>query len=259
MKYTDVVVEDADEITVVKLNRPDSLNSLRTRTVIELDDALAGFAGTSRSRAMIITGMGDKAFCAGGDIKEMEKMKPADARSFARSAHRALSKIEATGKPIIAAVNGLALGAGCDLALACDMCTASESARFGMPSLRVGVVTPFGGMSRLKERVGLSRARYLIYTGDLVDAQGAIATGMAQGIFPNEDLLRRTMEVARSILDKAPIAFALSKKLLTDTSPARRKADALEIAYYVDCFRTKDQREAAEAFRMKRKPVFTGC
>lgn len=257
MRYSDISVEDRAGVRVASLNRPESMNSLRFRTIEEREDLLSTFSHSSRQRALIITGNGDVAFCAGGDIKEMQKMGAKEARSFAVLAHKVVKRIETTGKPILSAVNGLALGAGCDLALTCDLCLASENAKFGMPSLNVGVISPFGGMSRLMESVGISRAKVLVYTGSLIGAQEALSVGIVHGVLRATDLMQGSIELARRVLEKAPTAFALSK-LLFEQNARPSRADALEIAYYARCFKTKDQKEGATAFSMKRKPVFTG-
>jgi enoyl-CoA hydratase len=259
LKYSDVVVRDKDEIRVVTLNRPDSLNSLRTQTLEELEDALASFAKKGGPRALILTGAGDRAFSSGGDIKQMAKMGPPEARNFARVAHGVLKLIETTGKPVLSAVNGLAYGAGCDLAFACDLCVASEGAKFGMTSLNVGVTTPFGGLSRLIQRIGLSRAKYFIYTAQTIDATEAARLGLVQRVVRPSELMNESASFARELLTKAPVAFALSKRFIAKNAGGNgEKADSLEIEFYSKCFETKDQKEGARAFIERRKPVFRG-
>jgi enoyl-CoA hydratase len=259
LSTSDVLLEDREEIRLIWLNRPESLNSLRAKTLEEVDDALAEFAWDKSTKALIITGKGEKAFSAGGDIKEMEKMSVAQARRFARLAHSVLRRIEGTGKPVISAVNGLALGAGCDLALACDLCVASENARLGMPSLAVGVITPFGGTSRLMQRVGTSAAKRLMYTGEAMSAHEAMAMGLVDHVYPEVSLIEDSLKFARVVLEKSPTAFAYTKTLMTRNAAAMsRGADALEIEYYARCFKSQDQKEGARAFMEKRKPVFRG-
>lgn len=256
---TDLLIEDRGDKRVIWLNRPESLNSLRMRTLEELDGALTEFSRNKNTRALLLTGSGQRAFSAGGDIREMEKMGVPEARRFAQLAHRIIRKIEMTGKPVVSAVNGLALGAGCDLAFTCDICTASEGARFGMPSIGVGVITPFGGTSRLMQRVGMLAAKQLLYTGDSVDARQAMAMGLVKQVFGAADLLDGSIDVAEKVLHKAPIAFAMSKRLLAKNAAAMSPgADALEIEYYARCFRTRDQKEGARAFMEKREPRFKG-
>jgi enoyl-CoA hydratase len=259
LNYSDILVETRAELRMVRLNRPEALNSLRKQTLQELHSALLDASRIGEVKAVILTGAGDRAFSAGGDIKEMEKMGVREGRAFALLAHGILDEIEGMDKPVVSAVNGLALGAGCDLATACDLCVASENARFGMPSLKVGVTTPFGGMSRLMWRVGLSRAKQMIYTGDLLDAQGALAAGLVNKVFEDARLLDGAMETAREVAGKAPIAFRLAKRLLQrNANEWMRRADELEVNYYSKCFGTSDQKEGALAFRMKREPNFKG-
>jgi enoyl-CoA hydratase len=256
--YSDILVDDQQEIRVVRLNRPEARNSISRGMAEELLDALAEFGDDSKLRGLVLTGAGDVAFCAGGDIKEMEKMDYRKARSFAVLAHRVVNSIEGTGKPVVSAVNGLALGAGCDLALACDLCLASENAKFGVPSLRVGVINPFGGMSRLVARVGVSKAKSMIFTGALVGAAEARSIGLVHSVLPAPGLVQGAISQTQAVIqERSPVAFALAKKLLVQNSTSRG-ADAREIEYYARCFRTSDQKEGARAFREKRDPVFEG-
>ena len=255
--YSDIIVEDQRDIRIITMNRPKARNSIGSGMATELLGAITGFSGDPGLRGMILTGTGDVAFCAGGDIKEMEVMDYRTAREFAVLAHKVLGAVEGTGKPIVAAVNGLALGAGCDLALACDICVASETAKFGMPSLRVGVVTPFGGMSRLIERVGVSKAKTMIFTGMVVSAAEAKGLGLVHSVYPPSSLLQGAIGEARQILKRSSAAFALGKRLLVENSTSKAR-DLREIETYARCFRTKDQKEGARAFREKRDPVFTG-
>jgi enoyl-CoA hydratase len=239
------------------MNRPEAKNAIGHQMAEEMLDAITDFGKNQSLKALVLTGSGGNAFCAGGDIKEMETMDYRGGRAFAVLAHKVVDAIEGTGKPIVSAVNGLALGAGCDLALATDLCMASQNARFGMPSLRVGVITPFGGMSRLIDRVGVSKAKSMIFTGTIIDASEAKTLGLVHSILPVPDLLDGTVREVREILKHAPAAFALGKKLLVANSSSR-EADEQEIELYASCFKTKDQKEGARAFREKREPVFTG-
>lgn len=257
MTHTDIMVEDHQEIRIVKMNRPGAKNAIGHRMAQELLETMTEFGKKRSLKALVLTGAGDTAFCAGGDIKEMGEMGYREGRAFAVLAHNIVGTMEGTGKPIVSAVNGLALGAGCDLALASDLCIASQSARFGMPSLRVGVMTPFGGMSRLIKRVGVSRAKSMIFTGNTIDASEAKALGLVHLVLPVRELLSGTIRQTLEILKQSPAAFALSKKLLVENSTSR-KADEQEIELYASCFKTNDQKEGARAFMEKREPIFTG-
>lgn len=257
MAYSDIIEEDREGIRIVRMNRPEAKNAIGRKMAGELLDTITKFARKPDLKALVLTGTGDTAFCAGGDIKEMEAMDYRAAKEFAVEAHKVVGAIEGTGKPIVSAVNGLALGAGCDLALACDLCLASQSARFGMPSLRVGVITPFGGMSRLVDRVGVSKAKSMVFTGTIIGAEEAKALGIAYSVLPASDLIQGTLRQIHEILKHAPAAFALGKKLLVANSTSK-SADEEEIELYASCFRTSDQKEGAMAFRQKREPKFTG-
>ncbi len=230
---------------------------MRGRTLEELDYLLQRVGKDPKIRALIITGQGTRAFSSGGDIEEIEKMSPSDALSFAELAHKVLRKIESTEKPIISAVNGLALGAGCDLANACDVSVASKTSKFGMPSLRIGVITPFGGMSRLPRTLGRSMAMYLFSTGALLDSTTALNLGIVQQVCEDEEIQGEAMKLAQKILEMSPVAFGWTKRLLYEGSRRElAKIDRLEIEYYSRCFEAEDRREGARAFLEKRPAEF---
>ena len=259
MTLEDLFVETEGKLQIVKLNRPEVLNALREKTFVELGAVLNKFAGGTQTRALIITGVGDRAFSAGGDIKEMEKMTSKEAAMFARLVHSVLEKIENLQKPVLAAVNGLALGAGCDLAIACDLCVASERAVFGEPPPGIGILTPFGGTQRLPRIIGLKRAKYLFFTGETLDANIAFQIGLVNKVVKHEDLLDETKNLAHKILTRAPIAVGFSKILINSSmSQVLEEGDKLEVDLYAKCFDTYDQKEGMNAFIEKRKPVFRG-
>ncbi len=256
MPYEDIIVEVDEDLQVVKLNRPEVRNALRERTLDELYSALRGFEGDEGRRALIITSAVEGFFCAGGDIREMAKMTSADARRFAEAAHRVLDKIEGIPKPIIAAVDGVALGAGFDLALACDVCIATNRAVFGQPPPGIGIITPFGGHQRLTRVVGPMWAKYLFFTGETLRAEDALRMGIVCKVVEPERLLAEAKDVARKILSRAPIAIGFCKKLIN--SSVIRSIDEEEISLYAKCFETRDREEGIRAFLEKRKPVFVG-
>ncbi len=226
---------------------------------MELREILDKFTGDAQARALIITGVGDRAFSAGGDIKEMEQMTSKEAAIFARLAHSVLEKIEGLQKPILAAVNGLALGAGCDLAIACDLCVASEKAVFGEPPPGIGILTPFGGTQRLPKIIGPKRAKYLFLTGENIDANIALQIGLVNKVVRHENLLEETKKIADKIFTRAPIAVEFSKILINSSMrQGLEDGDKLEIELYAKCFDTYDQKEGMKAFIEKRKPVFRG-
>ena len=259
MTLEDLLVETEGKLQIVRLNRPGVLNALREKTFAELGAVLGEFAGDTQRGVLIITGVGDRAFSAGGDIKEMEQMTSKEATTFARLAHNVLEKIESLQKPIVAAVNGLALGAGFDLAVACDICVASVRAVFGEPPPGIGILTPFGGTQRLPRIIGPKRAKYLFFTGETLDANTAFQIGLVNTVVKHEHLLEKTKILARKILTRAPIAVGFSKTLINSSmSKVLEEGDKLEVKLYAKCFDTYDQKEGMNAFNEKRKPVFRG-
>jgi enoyl-CoA hydratase len=259
MPFEDLLVEMEGKLQIVRLNRPRVLNALREKTFIELGAVLDTFAGDPQQRVLIITGVGDRAFSAGGDIKGMSGMTSKEAAAFARVVHSVLEKIENIQKPILAAVNGVAFGAGCDLVIACDLCVASERAVFGEPPAGIGIVTPFGGTQRLPRIIGPKRAKYLFFTGETLDANQALQIGLVNKVVNHENLLEETKNIAFKIFTRAPIAVGFSKILINSSmSQTLEDGDKLEAELYAKCFDTYDQKEGMKAFIEKRKPVFKG-
>jgi enoyl-CoA hydratase len=259
MAFQDLVMERENKILLVKINRPRVLNALRKDTFLELEEILNEYEDSDEYWVMIITGIGERAFSAGGDIKALAKMNKSDATSFAEMTHRILDTIERINKPIIAAVNGLALGAGCDLTIACDLVVASEKARFGEPPAGIGITTPFGGTQRLPRIVGPKRAKYLFFTGDMIGAEEAKKIGLVNIIVNHEELMTRTKELAEKILNNAPIAVGYFKQLVNFSSYGDKgEGDKLEAELFARCFETEDKVEGINAFLEKRSPVFKG-
>jgi enoyl-CoA hydratase len=259
MPFKDIIVEREDGKLLIKLNRPEVLNALRKDTFLELEQALKEFSSSNKARAMIITGEGERAFSAGGDIKALNKMGSSDAAAFAAMTHRILDTLESIPKPIVAAVNGLALGAGCDLAIACDMVVASEKARFGEPPAGLGITTPFGGTQRLPRIVGPKRAKKLFFTGETIDAEEAHRFGLVNMVVKHEDLLSETRKLVEKTLERAPIAVGYFKQLVNFSSyRGLVEGDKLEQELFAKCFDTEDMREGMTAFLEKRKPKFKG-
>ena len=259
MPFTDLIVEKDGQTLLIKINRPEVLNALRKDTFLDIEQALNDFSDADELRVMIITGAGDRAFSAGGDVKALNNMNSGDAASFAAMTHRILDKMEGVPKPIIAAVNGLALGAGCDLAAACDLVVASEKAQFGEPPSGLGITTPFGGTQRLPRIVGPRRAKQLFFTGETVDAEAALRFGLVNRVVKHEELLSETRKLAEKILERAPIAVGYCKRLINFSSYGTLgEGDRLEQELYAKCFDTEDKAEGMKAFLEKRKPVFKG-
>ena len=259
MPFKDVIVEREGGVCLIKINRPEVLNALRADTFLDIERALDKFSGADEMRAMIITGVGDRAFSAGGDVRALLGMNSGDAAAFAAMTHRILDKMEGLPKPIVAAVNGLALGAGCDLAAACDIVVASENARFGEPPTGLGITTPFGGTQRLPRIIGPKRAKQLFFTGETIDAGEALRFGLVNKVVSHTELLSETRLLVGKILERAPIAVGYIKRLVNLSSyGGLLEGDRLESELYARCFDTEDKGEGMKAFLEKRKPIFKG-
>jgi enoyl-CoA hydratase len=248
-----------DGVAVLTVNRPKALNALDVRTLEEIEGVLATLATGSPARALVVTGAGDKAFVAGADIAAMSKLGPVEARLFAELGHRVLERLERLPIPTIAAVNGYALGGGCELALACDLVYASERARFGQPEVALGLIPGFGGTQRLTRRVGIGRALEMVLTGDQYDAQRARAIGLALDVVPAERLLEHARDQGRKIASKGPLAVAQAKRAIHAGADADlHVANELERQAFAALFGTEDAKEGMRAFVEKRPAAFKG-
>jgi enoyl-CoA hydratase len=252
-------VDRQDPIVVLTLNRPDKLNALNEALFLEMLEAIDALERAPSVRAAILTGAGDKAFAAGADIGAMLDMTSAQARRFSELGHRVGVAIEQSRIPFIAAVNGFALGGGCEMAMACDFIHASDKARFGQPEVNLGVLPGFGGTQRLARRVGAARARQICMTGDIVGADEALRIGWVDAVVAHDQLAPHTERVARTIASKAPLAVAAIKRtILRGQDVPLPTANELETATFASLFGTHDQREGMRAFVEKRPPAFTG-
>jgi enoyl-CoA hydratase len=260
MTYENLNVEIKDRIARVTVNRPKLLNALNEKTVREIHAAFSTLRNDPAVGVVILTGSGEKAFIAGADINELAVMSPLQGEASSRLGQAALSEIETLGKPVIAAVNGFALGGGCELALACHMRFAAEGAKLGLPEVGLGIIPGYGGTQRLPRLVGLGRALELIATARMIDAQEALRIGLVNGVLPAADLLPHCEKVAGEILARGQIAvrFAMDaaiRGLETDLAHGLE----MESAYFGLVSATADMREGLRAFLEKRKPNFTGA
>jgi len=247
-------------LSTLSIHRPDKLNALNRAVLAEIRSAVDEVRGRRDARVLVVTGSGEKAFVAGADITEMQSMRLEEARAFARAGHDTLDALEALPIPVIAAVNGFALGGGCELALACDFVYASESAKFGQPEVKLGVIPGFGGTQRLLRRVGSAMARELVYTGKTISAAEALALGLVNRVVPQAELKDAVRAVAASIAEMGPLAIAEAKKVIREgEGRLLREANALEIDGFAGCFETADQKEGMAAFVGKRRAAFTGA
>ena len=254
-----LLIERQDHVVTITLNRPDKLNSLNVDLLRELLGALDALDGDDDARAAILTGAGDKAFAAGADIAAMSEMTAAQAKRFAELGHRIGSAIEQARIPFIAAVNGFALGGGCELALSCDFVYASDRARFGQPEINLGVIPGFGGTQRLARRVGIGRARELCMTGEAIGAEEALRIGLVNAVVPHGELLPKTRELVSKIASKPPLAIAAAKRaILRGEDVPLSVANEIEATAFASLFGTHDQREGMSAFLEKRRATFDG-
>jgi enoyl-CoA hydratase len=246
-------------VGVATFNRPKALNALNAATIAELGGLLDEVARDPAVRALVLTGAGDKAFVAGADVSEMAALSPLAARRFAEAGQKTFAKLEALPIPTLAAVNGFALGGGCELAMACDLVYASETARFGQPEVNLGIMPGFGGTQRLVRRVGLMRAKELVLTGDLIDAAKAKEIGLALEVVPAGDLLAYALDKARRIASRAPAGVAHSKRVLEAGAGVDLATGcALELDSFALLLSTDDAREGMRAFLEKRAASFKG-
>ncbi len=246
-------------VATLTIARPDRLNALSPELMAELSDAVAEVARRAKElRCLVITGEG-KAFVAGADIAAMQSMTPGEASDFASRGHQLGSALEALPLPVIAAINGFALGGGCELALACDFAYASEKAKLGQPEVKLGVIPGFGGTQRLLRRVGVAVARELVYSGMMIDAQEALRIGLVNRVFAHDELLPKTYEVARTIAEMGPLAVAAAKRVIREGEMMPLpQANALEVDAFAGCFTSADQKEGMAAFLAKRPAAFKG-
>ena len=254
-----ITVAREGPVATLTLNRPDKLNALNELLFDELAVALDDLERDAGIRVAILTGAGDKAFAAGADIEAMSAMTPVRAKAFADKGHAVGARIEGAHFPMIAAVNGFALGGGCELALACDFLYASDRAKLGPPEVNLGVMPGFGGTQRLARRVGIARARELCYTGDVIGAEEALRMGLVNSVVPHGELYARVLEVAKKIASKGPLAIAQCKRiLLRGTDVPLVTASELEAQAFAVLFGSSDQREGMKAFLEKRAAKFEG-
>jgi enoyl-CoA hydratase len=260
MTYQNILVEREDRIAIITLNRPGVLNALSQATVDELDAAIDELGADESVRAIIITGAGEKAFAAGADIKELHALQSAtEAAEFIGRRHRFLFKLAKLPKPVIAALNGYALGGGCELAMACDIRIAAETARLGQPEINVGMIPGTGGTQRLLRLVGPGMAKYLIMTGDHISAQEALRIGLVEMVVPSEKLMDEAKAVATKLAAKPPIAMALIKQAIAmGMEMGLEDGCAHEVALFGLVCATEDRVEGTSAFLEKRQPEFKG-
>lgn len=257
MAYDNIILEKEDDLAILYINRPSALNALNQDTLQEIQLAISNVAEDNSIYGLIITGAGNKAFVAGADIAYMQNFSAQEGRAFADYGETTFRMIELMEKPVIAAINGFALGGGCELAMACDIRLASETALFGQPEVGLGITPGFGGTQRLPRLIGEGRAKELIYTSDSIKAAEAYRLGLVNHIYPQEELIAEAKKLLKKIASKAPLAVryakhAIGRGMQVDLDTAM----AIESDTFGLCFSTGDQTEGMKAFLEKRKPAF---
>lgn len=254
-----ILVERQEGVAVVTLDRPEALNALDQALLGQLRERLEELAKDGAARVVVLTGAGERAFAAGADIKEMAGMDVEQARAWGQLGHDVASLLETMAKPTIAAVNGFALGGGCELALACDIRYASTTAKLGQPEVNVGIIPGWGGTQRLARVVGLGLAKDLILSGRTVDAEEALRMGLVSAVFPPAELMPRTLELARALAAKSPLVLAAAKRMLNRSlQGALDTGLSEEVAAFAELFASEDQKEGMAAFIERRPPLFKG-
>lgn len=259
MEFKNIEYKKEDNKAYIIVNKPKSLNSLNEETLLELEEAIDLIAKNKKLQVLIIRGKGDKAFVAGADIKEMAGMDPIQAEKFASLGQRVFDKIEKLSMPVIAAVNGHALGGGCELALSCDIRIASENAQFGQPEVGLGIIPGFGGTQRLNKIIGEGLAKEYIYTGKFINSKKAKEINLVNHVVKLEELDNKAEEIANQIMNNSPFAVKMAKEAINFKHDSNQSNGLdYEAKLFGLCFSTYDQQEGMQAFIKREKPHFKG-
>lgn len=255
MNYENIILNTEDKTAIITINRPESLNALNSQTIKELSDAFTTLDQDKNIRAIVLIGSGEKSFVAGADIKEFSDFGTSQAEELARNGQNMLfNKIENMSKPVIAAVNGFALGGGLELAMACHIRYASENAKLGLPEVTLGLIPGYGGTQRLPKLVGKGLANELIFSAKMINAERAKEIGLVNGVFSLEELLPKTKELASIISRNSPMG--ISKAIIAVNLSDTEKGFETEIKSFGELFEMNDKKEGVAAFLEKRKPSF---
>lgn len=259
MEYKTLIVEIKDGIAILKFNRPKALNAINTEMLIDIKHAGDALNANKDVKVVIVTGEGDKAFIAGADILEMKDMTAIEGMQFSMKGYEAIGALENMEKPVVAAVNGFALGGGFEVAIACDFIYASDKAKVGFPETTLGIHPGFGGTQRTAKLVGLAKAKELIFTGKTITAQEAYKMGLVNKVVPHDQLMGEVMALAEKIKANGPFAVRLAKECISKSlSLDNKQGLVFEAKNFGLCFATKDQKEGMTAFVEKRKPTYKG-
>lgn len=257
MSYQNLLIEKKNNVAIVTINRPDKLNALNSQTIEDLKNAFTELQNDDTVFVIILTGSGEKAFVAGADISQLNKLDVITGKEFAERGQAVFSMIETMEKPVIAAVNGFALGGGCELALSCNIRLASDNAKFGQPEVNLGIIPGYGGTQRLTRLINSGRAMEYILTGDMIDSSEAFRIGLVNRVYPQSELMAKALEMAGKIVSKGQQAIRLSVKAvnIVDEVSGKEGLDYEAGLFSIACG-TEDFKEGTRAFLEKRKPDF---
>lgn len=259
MTYTQIIVETREKTLYITINRPEKLNALNKEVLAELAQAIAFAKQSEEIKAVLITGAGEKAFVAGADISEFQNYNLEEGKELARIGHQTVfDAIENCPKPVLAAINGFALGGGLELAMACHIRIASQNAKLGLPEVTLGLIPGYGGTQRLTQLVGKGRALEMITTADMISAEKAATIGLVNEVVPQSDLLVKADEILNKIKQRAPLAVASAIKAVNAALKDGVNGFEVEINEFANCFQTEDFKEGVNAFLQKRKAEFKG-
>lgn len=256
--FTSLVTELSNHIFTITINRPDKLNALNKMVIEELELAVNELYSNTEIKSAIITGAGTKSFVAGADISEFLGLSKAEGMAMAKKGQDLFSKIESSPKPVLAAVNGFALGGGCELAMSCHFRIATANAKFGQPEVNLGLVPGYGGTQRLSQLIGKGRSLELLMSGNLIDANTALQYGLINHVCGSEELITTATSILGTINSKAPLAIAKCIEAVNACYDYNTDGYQKEIEAFGECFSTEDMKEGAAAFLEKRKPNFKG-
>jgi enoyl-CoA hydratase len=257
LNYKNLLLNKADGIGIVMINRPKALNALNIEVFSELYASFGEIEDDPDVRVVILTGSGDRAFVAGADVMEMKDKTSVNIEKFIVTSRKALDRIYSLSKPVIAAINGYAFGGGSEIAFCCDLRIASENARFGQQEINFAIVPGGGGMQRLARLVGMTKAKEIVYTGEVYDAKTALEIGVINKIVPPEKLMDEAILLARKLMSKSSLALAYAKKAFnTGADMSLQSGLDVDEMCFARCFSTEDQKEGMTAFAEKRKPEF---
>ncbi len=260
MAYQNIIFEVAEEIATIIFNRPKALNALNGRLLDELSAALDEIESDEAIRVLVLTGAGEKSFVAGADIAELATFNTLQGKMFSKKGQLIIGRLQELAIPVIAAVNGFALGGGIEMALACDFIYASENAMFGLPEISLGIIPGFGGTQRLPRLIGSNRAKEMIFTGNMIPAQEAETIGLVNRVLPQASLMEATLETARAIAARGKVSLRAAKQAVNNGLNVDLASGCkIEVDAFAICMASEDSKAGACAFLEKRKPQFKGA